>query len=163
MVPSCCHAHSLTLPHTLPYAATPTPSCCHAHSLVVTPPSSCCHAHSLMLPDPPSLPPSCCHTPPLLPHRDVAQKCFCGSDNCRGYLGAPKQAGGGAGRLAGPSRDMGSPTVREGKRRKHRAQTDEDSMVGGVSPFQTSFVGTECVFLISCLKTDCLAFHPQFS
>ena len=60
-------------------------------------------------------------------HRDIAQKCYCGSANCRGYLGQTKQSGV---KLGGAQRDVGSPSVRDGRRRgRPRAQSVEDSMV----------------------------------
>ena len=79
------------------------------------------------------------HFPSLsLFHSDVAQKCYCGSANCRGYLGQSKQTGAfrvGGGRLP---RDIGSPRESGGGggggggwRRRHTARADnrEDSMV----------------------------------
>ncbi|CAI8025463.1 Histone-lysine N-methyltransferase SETD2 [Geodia barretti] len=67
---------------------------------------------------------------------DVAQKCYCGSANCRGYLGQSKTTGqfrgGGGGRL--PRGDIGSPREAGGGgggwRRRHTARADnrEDSM-----------------------------------
>ena len=67
----------------------------------------------------------------------MAQKCYCGSANCRGYLGQSKTTGqfrgGGGGRL--PRGDIGSPREAGGGgggwRRRHTARADnrEDSMV----------------------------------
>ncbi len=74
-------------------------------------------------------------------HREVAQKCFCESANCRGYLGVTKQmAASGKLLLPSTSREMGSPrsprgsprspSVREGRRKgRTRTQSVADSMV----------------------------------
>lgn len=55
---------------------------------------------------------------------EAAQKCFCGSANCRGYLGAPKQPENRLGLEGG----VPSPTGKEGRRRG-RGRGDADSMV----------------------------------
>lgn len=56
---------------------------------------------------------------------EAAQQCYCGSANCRGYLGAPKQS---ENRLLGVEGCFSSPNGRESKRRG-RGRGDADSMV----------------------------------
>ena len=63
-------------------------------------------------------------------HSDVAQKCFCGSANCRGYLGRTKQAPS-ALKVVTSQREIGSPQSPSARRRGrlHRTQNDADSAV----------------------------------
>lgn len=65
--------------------------------------------------------------------RDVAQRCYCGSSNCRGYLGQSKQATPFRAATMRSLRDIGSP--REGGWRRRtalRAESQEDSMVSSI-------------------------------
>ena len=54
---------------------------------------------------------------------EAAQKCFCGSDNCRGYLGATKQSD--------STRDnsVASGEVKGGRSRRPKGGNDSDSVV----------------------------------
>ena len=117
--------------HSLAYALTHTLTHSHTHSYThihtTRPPHT--HTHTLNTPTHYSTP-----SPHSRPPRDIAQKCYCGSANCRGYLGQTKQS---AGRVGGVQREMGSPSIREGKRRgRQRAQSVEDSMVIGCMSIQ---------------------------
>ena len=85
---------------------------------------------------PSTVPSSFLSLPPFSPLSDVAQRCYCGSSNCRGYLGQSKQATPLRTATTRSLRDVGSP--REGGggwRRRHtvRAENREDSMVSSVT------------------------------
>ena len=64
--------------------------------------------------------------------RDVAQKCFCGSSNCRGYLGRSKQTQTASSnpKVLSQHIDQGFPHSPSTRRRgRHRLQSNADSVV----------------------------------
>lgn len=63
-------------------------------------------------------------------YSDVAQKCYCGSANCRGYLGQTKQTPATL-KVVTLDRELGSPRSPSSSRRRprQRIQSDADSAV----------------------------------
>ena len=69
-------------------------------------------------------------SPSSASHRDVAQRCYCGSVKCRGYLGQSKQSTPLRIAATRSMRDIGSP---RGERRRHTTcMRDEDSLVSRI-------------------------------
>ena len=71
-------------------------------------------------------------TSDILVYSDQAQKCYCGSDNCRGYIGQSKQSSNSLKVVGSSARDLGSPRSpreKRGRVRVQRLMSDADSAV----------------------------------
>ena len=81
------------------------------------------------------------HLLSLIGCSDVAQKCYCGSANCRGYLGQTKQTPATL-KVVTLDRELGSPRSPSSSRRRprQRIQSDADSAVSHGQSTNFSFI-----------------------